>query len=224
MTRRPDARCDPWTSELIASGVAAAHATGIELTTLNAPRRGMRCGSPFEGSAADRAAYVIARTGELRSMAYLLRYLAMQIPIRGGYPDDRSISLVFESVYRMALRSLGPPRDSTDEAGLAEYQRERLRRWGQWLVLHGDERREQWREPMLAAQRRRILVNDIYSRLTAAQMLEPFEAERPLVDSAIERACREIRESRARGEIGSGDGRSQYRLCDLRRNPFDDPR
>lgn len=224
VSHRPDPRCDAWTSALIAAGPAAAHATGIELTTLKAMRGGALCGSPFEGAAANRAAYVIARTGGVEAMPYLLRFAAINVPIRGRYEMDRTLSLVFESVYRVALRSLGPPREGVYASETESYQSERVRRWGHWFVLHRAEPRAQWQESMLAIQRRRSTASDVRTRLVAAQILEQFESERALVGASIERACRELR-ALANGGSGLAENYDSVlggRLCDLRRDPFGD--
>ncbi len=219
---RPDRRCDGWYAQLSSAGIAGAHALGIELTTRSRPARSRyACASRFTTASAQRAAWIIAATGEVSMLPYLLRYIAITNP-RTLMPDvDPSVDLVWGGVYRLALRSIGPPtaRGAFDDHA-REYYREKLRRWGHWYLQHCGERRAQWQVEMLAAQRARISVRDPQTRLVAATILEQFDDERALVTAAVDRACRDMRSG---SFVNDSDGRAVEflgRLCELRANPF----
>ncbi|MFO0561754.1 MAG: hypothetical protein U0269_27325 [Polyangiales bacterium] len=214
----PDPRCDRWTDELVAQGRPAAWAAALELTEQPVVRRGnYRCGSNYGGAAAHRAAYVVAQHGELRLLPYLLRAIAIATPMYAQAMSGESVEFLWENVYRLALRSLGPATTNLYTEPDTALWRERLRRWGRWSLVFSQRDRDEWREAALAAQRPRLNAADERSSLIAAMILDQFESERPRVTAAIERACRRDREA--------SDEPSpvwQSRLCWLRSNRFYD--
>lgn len=213
----PDRRCDAWTQQLTDGGLPAAWATAVALTTQPRARRGdYRCGSEFSGAAAHRAAYVVAQPGDLRLLPFLLRYIAVVTPMYAQAMSGETVEFVWENVYRLALRSLGPATTSSFTDADTQLWRERLRRWGHWSLVFSTRDRAQWRDEALAAQRPRLHADE-RSSLIAAIILDQFESERARVSPVIARACQQ--------DLGDSTERAPVwfsRMCWLRTNRFYD--
>jgi hypothetical protein len=196
IAHRPDPRCRAWFAQLAAGGPAAMHALGIELSTQR-PLPGAdvdaSCGSFFMGTAALRAAETLASFMDPQAMPYLLRFLAIQIPmdLYEGY-DGAAVEMGFEGVRRLAMRELGPPWREQAMVPL-EHWTEVLRRWGHWYVRHRAERAQQWRDEGVALSRTRLYARNLGVRYGAAQTLEMVSAERARVAAVRASACREQR-------------------------------
>ncbi|MBL8682196.1 MAG: hypothetical protein JNK05_23720 [Myxococcales bacterium] len=188
---RPSRRCDAWFGELARGGPAAMHALGIELTQMKAraDEDALPCGSNFIGTAAHRAALVLAGYGDAQAMPYLLRYLAIQTPraLFAGY-DGYAVQLAFDGVRRLARRDIGPVWIDPLEDPSAHWT-EVVRRWGHWYLAHRAEPVSRWQSEGIATTRALLDAPSVAVRYAAYETLSDLESERAALRAVRADAC-----------------------------------
>lgn len=188
---RPSRRCDAWFGELARGGPAAMHALGIELTQMKVqPDAELPlCGSNFIGTAAHRAALVLAGFGDPQAMPYLLRYLAIQTPraLFEGY-DGYAVQLAFDGVRRLARRDIGPVWIDPLEDPSAHWT-EVVRRWGHWYLAHRAEPVSRWQSEGIVATRALLDAPSVAVRYAAYETLSDLDSERAALRAVRADAC-----------------------------------